>query len=188
MGCAGDIWECSGKDAIMGGYPQAQLPGSYDATFALPPVRPIWRAVLFRLACLAAAVPSGAVWFIGCWLNPNHGPLGIERQLGTSRCGFYTEYGIPCPTCGWTTAVSHLYHGQILQALLTQPAGAIFGALTLLFFSIALGGALTGRWLGPGPRWLWAYRYRIVTTAVLILLLSWGYKIWAVHCWPATMR
>lgn len=144
--------------------------------------------VIFRLLCLAAAVPSGAVWFIGCWLNPNHGPLSIERQLGTSRCGFYTRYGIPCPTCGWTTAVSHLYHGQVIQAFMTQPAGVIFGLLMLWSFSLSLGGVLVGRWLGPNLPWLWTRRYRLIGWTVLILAVSWGYKIWAVHYWPSTMQ
>ncbi len=144
--------------------------------------------IIFRLLCLAAAVPTGAIWFIGCWLNPNDGPLGIERQLGTSRCGFYTRYGVPCPTCGWTTAVSHLYHGQVIQAFMTQPAGAIFGLLILWLFSLSLGGVLVGRWLGPSLPWWWTRRYQLIGLIVLILAVSWGYKIWAVHCWPSTMR
>ncbi|MGC8560142.1 MAG: DUF2752 domain-containing protein [Phycisphaerae bacterium] len=145
-------------------------------------------SILFRLICLAVALPTGAIWFIGCWLNPNYGPLGIERQLGTSRCGFYTRYGIPCPTCGWTTAVSHLYHGQMIQAFMTQPAGAIFGLLILGLFSLSLGGVLVGRWLGPSLPWLWFRRYRLIGWTLLILAVSWGYKIWAVHCWPSTMQ
>ncbi len=142
----------------------------------------------FRLVCLIAAIPTGAIWLIGSWLNPSEGPLGIERQLGTARCGFYTKYGFPCPTCGWTTAVSHLYHGQIFQALFTQPAGALFGLLMLLGFSVSIGGLLTDRWLGPRPEWLLANRYRLIGWCALILLVSWVYKIWAVHCWPSTMQ
>ncbi len=146
------------------------------------------RSPYFRLLSFVAAVPTGAIWLIGSWLNPNSGPLGIERQLGTPRCGFYAKYGIPCPTCGWTTAVSHLYHGQIFQAFITQPAGAIFGLVMLLSFSVFLGGFLTGVWLGPDPDWLVAKRYGLLGWCVLILALSWGYKVWAVHCWPATMQ
>ena len=153
-----------------------------------PPTGQRTGSCFFRLLCLIAAVPTGAIWFIGSWLNPNDGPLGIERQLGTPRCGFYAKYGVPCPTCGWTTSVSHLYHGQIFQAFTTQPAGAIFGLVMLLSFSVFLGGVLTGAWLGPDPQWLVAKRYRLVGWCVLILALSWGYKVWAVHCWPATMQ
>jgi hypothetical protein len=143
---------------------------------------------LFRVACFLAAIPMGGVWLVGCWLNPSGGPLGIERQLGTARCGFYAKYGIPCPTCGWTTAVSHLYHGQIFQAFFTQPAGAIFGVLMLIGFAISLGGLLTGRWMGPRRQWILANRYRLLGWCALILAVSWVYKIWAVHCWPWTMR
>ncbi len=140
-----------------------------------------------RIACLLAALPIGAVLAIGSSLNPTGGPLAIRRELGTARCGFYTKFGFPCPTCGWTTAVSHLYHGQIFSALITQPAGALFGALLVILFSLLIAGAWTGRWLGPSPLALWSRRWLIAALAAVVLLAAWGYKIEMVRLWPASM-
>ena len=49
---------------------------------------------------------------IGLYLKPSTKGLATHTQLGLPPCGFYTEYGWPCPTCGYTTAVTHVAHGQ----------------------------------------------------------------------------
>ena len=52
----------------------------------------------------------------------NHIDLG--SHLG--RCGFKMMYGIPCPTCGYTTATLAFAQGKIIKAFYIQPACAFF--------------------------------------------------------------
>lgn len=104
-----------------------------------------------RIACLLAALPIGALLDIGSSLNPDGGPLAVRQKLCTGRCGFYTKFSFHCRTCGWTSSISHLYNGQIFSASAAQPAGALFGALLAMLFSLLTAGARTGRWLGPSP-------------------------------------
>jgi len=48
--------------------------------------------------------------------------VDIGRWLG--YCGFKQRYGLPCPTCGWTTAVLAFTQGRVWQACYIQPAAA----------------------------------------------------------------
>ena len=50
------------------------------------------------------------------------GKIDIERFL--TPCGIKQNYGIPCPTCGMTTATLAFVKGHIFQAFYIQPAAA----------------------------------------------------------------
>ncbi|MEO6593468.1 MAG: DUF2752 domain-containing protein [Planctomycetota bacterium] len=112
-------------------------------------------------------------------IDPDARGHGTHEQLGWEPCGWPAVYGMPCPTCGCTTAACHLLHGNVVQAFVVQPFGA----------AVALGGALLGvhalLCLLRGrsfvdvmvrlPFW------RIVFGATLLLLLAWWYKC---AVWP----
>ena len=57
-------------------------------------------------------------------------------------CGFKERYGLPCPTCGVTTAVLAFAKGQVFEAFYIQPAAAFFCwiilCLPILFFLSAV--------------------------------------------------
>jgi len=40
-------------------------------------------------------------------------------------CGMKVRYGLPCPTCGFTTAALAFFSGDVLGAFYIQPAGAL---------------------------------------------------------------
>ena len=112
-------------------------------------------------------------------LEPNPAGLGTHRQLGMPPCGFITFMGIPCVTCGMTTAFSYAAHGRILTAFITQPAGALLAILTAamgivsayaMVRGIALGGVLGGLWT---PKIVWL--------GGLVVLGAWVYKILVVR-------
>ena len=106
-------------------------------------------------------------------VNPDPRGHGTHEQLGMAACGWAESYSRPCPTCGVTTAASHLVRLQVVQAVRTQPFGA------------ALGGF--GLWLGGVALWCLARRksfldfvlclpqVRILIWGVVLLLLSWIY-------------
>lgn len=47
----------------------------------------------------------------------------IDRYL--APCGMKMRYGLPCPTCGFTTAAMAFFRGNVFEAFYIQPAGAL---------------------------------------------------------------
>ena len=41
---------------------------------------------------------------IAAALSPSNAGHGTHRQLGLPACGWQTNMGLPCPTCGMTTS------------------------------------------------------------------------------------
>jgi hypothetical protein len=82
--------------------------------------------------------------------------------------------GLPCPTCGATTAACHLVHGNLLAAFATQPFGAAVAAAGLVAGVVALWCLALRRSL------LDIYAQlpvaRILVGGTLLFVLSWGYK------------
>ena len=95
------------------------------------------------LVCGALAVASR--------LDPDPRGLGTHEQLGLAPCWIHQRFGVPCPTCGMTTAWAHAVRGQWLAAI-----GASFGG-TMLFAAAAIGApwalvsAAAGKWLFGRP-------------------------------------
>ncbi|MCA8957027.1 MAG: DUF2752 domain-containing protein [Planctomycetes bacterium] len=133
------------------------------------PVGP-WPDRLLATATLLCAL--GFVWFLS-GLTPDPRGHGTHEQLGMERCGWVIHYGKPCPTCGVTTAATHLVQLHPWQALKTQPFGA-----TLAGF---------GLWLGGVAAWTLIRRrafmdlvlrlpfVSLLTWGLLLLLGSWAY-------------
>ncbi len=138
-----------------------------------------------RMRLLGAGLVSLAapVLGVGLWLNPNAAGLGTHTQLGFGPCPFYMRYGIPCPTCGYTTAVSHVAHGQWISAILTQPAGAAVGFVLVGALLLGLAALVTGRWYGPGLLWLGWRLERIIVLVTVLFLGSWLYKVLTTSAW-----
>lgn len=123
-------------------------------------------ASFFGAACAATAVLLR--------VTPDARGHGTHVQLGLGDCSFPSTYGIPCPTCGATTAACHLVHGEPLAAIATHPFGA----------AIALAGLIAGAagayCLLRGRSFLDLFmqlpRGKLLLAAVVLLLASWGYK------------
>lgn len=47
--------------------------------------------------------------------------LNIHGQYTASLCMFKNTTGIPCPACGTTSGIMQLFHGEIWNAILTNP-------------------------------------------------------------------
>ena len=124
-----------------------------------------------RLSGLAVAVLCLLLWAVARQVEPDARGIGSHEQLGLAACGFYERTGYPCPTCGMTTAFAHVARGRVIEAFITQPAGAV-GAVGCLAGAVggmyvALGGRRLFRW------WQVVKVQTVVMAAVAVLVLGW---------------
>lgn len=80
-----------------------------------------------------------ALFFVAIlWrVQPDARGHGTHEQLGMEPCAWPAVYGRPCPTCGVTTAASHLVHLQPVEAVATQPFGAFLAGIGLFVAGVA---------------------------------------------------
>ena len=77
---------------------------------------------------LCAAV---AVLVIARVLHPDPSHLGTHVQLGLPPCAFLTWTGLPCPTCGLTTAFAHMARLEITMAARAHWLGPLLFTVTI---------------------------------------------------------
>ena len=140
------------------------------------PCRNRWLAALV----LAAAVAPLAV---ARGVSPDPAGLGTHTSLGMPPCGFHVSTGLPCATCGMTTAFAHAVRGEMAAALSVQPAAAalalVAGVLALLSATALVGGA------DLRPVFAATVRPRLLVPGLLFVGVAWGYKLCVVTgAWP----
>ncbi len=128
-----------------------------------------------RLAWGTVAVVCAALLAVAARLEPDPRGLGTHERFGLPPCSFILTSGLPCPTCGMTTAFAELMHGRPWQAFQAQPAGAILCVTAVALFSVAGAAATTGRllvlnWDRFGP-------VRVSLGAGLLILGGWAWKL-----------
>lgn len=116
---------------------------------------------------------------IAAWLQPSPAGHGTHQALGLAPCGWMSGMGIPCPTCGMTTAFSYAAHGELLAALRAQPMGLLLAVGTAAVGLVSAQVALTGSRLGHvlGAR----FTPRTILLLAGLALLAWGWKLLAVR-------
>jgi hypothetical protein len=129
----------------------------------------------------AAAVLIGAIALLGIAraLEPDSSGSGTHTQLGLKPCGFLYRLGMPCPSCGMTTAFSEVMHGRLWRGFQAQPAGGLLCIVTMMSAFLSAVVLATGRrivvpWYRIEPRW-------ILLIGLGLLLGSWSYKIVTVY-------
>lgn len=145
--------------------PSAQLPDR-EGVF-------VWFAA--RLGYAAVLAVCTAMIITAYRLTPVPAGMGTHEQLGLPACGFLGTVGVPCATCGMTTAFSLAVHGRILSAFVTQPAGAMSALLVGAVGMMSLYSLLTGARLWQLFRPLWCQKSVVWVGAWVIA--SWIYKI-----------
>ncbi len=138
--------------------------------------RPLTRAG-GRLRFVAALVAVGccAVLGLAAWLTPDERGYGTHEQLGFGKCGMLITTGLPCPTCGMTTAFAYAVRGRLIRAFLAQPAGLVLALATAA-------GALGAAWVVaagrmPPVRMPMITPYRLFFGLLVLLAGSWAFKI-----------
>jgi len=131
---------------------------------------PVWLDRGIAIAVVAAAVACTALL-----LSVDPDPRGYDThvQLGMAPCSWPRVYGIPCPTCGATTAACLLVHGHPLQAVATQPFGAAIAAAGLVAAAAAAWCLLRGR--SALDVYVQLPRGRLLLAGIALLLGSWLY-------------
>jgi hypothetical protein len=85
-------------------------------------------------------------------LTPDPRHNGTHEQLGLPPCTFTVLFGRRCPTCGTTTAWSHLVRGEFFGALAANATGMLAGVMAMAAAPWLLASAARGRWVGPATR------------------------------------
>ncbi len=151
--------------------PQAASANTIAASVSVALYRKLAVAMVFA-ACLAFLLLAAS-------LDPNPAGIGTHCQLGLAPCGFVEQAGMPCATCGMTTAVSLAADGRLLAALRVQPAGATLAVAAAVFALLSGWSLFTGMALAPVWHAVWNLR-SFVAVSVLVLG-AWVYKIAVYH-------
>ncbi|MBN2560736.1 MAG: DUF2752 domain-containing protein [Phycisphaerae bacterium] len=130
-----------------------------------------------RLGWAGVALACVAVLGVARYLEPDARGYGTHEQLGfyPYPCSFVLTTGLPCPTCGMTTAFSFIMHGHPWLAFKSQPAGAVLcvatiGLLVLALYVVVRGRVVCVNWDRIGP-------VRVSVGVGLLILGGWGFKI-----------
>ncbi len=106
-------------------------------------------------------------------LTPISGGYGTHEQLGLPPCSLLVRTGWPCPTCGLTTSVTFMAHGQVAAAFGAHPFGVVLAALLAVAMAAGVAELATGRDVlalaRPSLWWLVAVG--------LLLMISWAWKL-----------
>ena len=122
---------------------------------------------------IAAVICISIVSFFIVFAVAGHYHIDMGTFLG--RCGFRQNTGLPCPTCGMTTAMLAFAQGKIPQAFYIQPAGALLCCIAVFVAVLAFVISVFGIYF----RFIWRFfaevkvRY-IVIVLIIIILSGWA--------------
>ncbi len=112
---------------------------------------------------------------LATWLRPDERGMGTHEQLGLAPCSLVQYGGIPCPTCGMTTAFANTVKGRWLAAVMAQPFGFAAALVSILCVPLSLAVLISGKvwrinWYRISPN-------RVVVGILAFFVLAWGFKI-----------
>lgn len=157
--------------------------------YAPEPPEPAWSDPPERaLAWVRSESPLYArfVWLLllaGCvtliataWgLKPDPRGHSTHEQLRLPPCGFYLTSGLPCPTCGATTAFAWTIQGHPWMGLKTHPFGAVAAVATVALLAASAAGIVTAG--VPAIRMSRRSSHWVVLGFMGLLVGSWIYKL-----------
>ena len=131
-------------------------------------------AWLDRLIAAVVLGTGAAFVFALSRVPPDPRGFGTHELLGMEPCSWAVSGGLPCPTCGVTTAACHLVHLSPFQAVATQPFGAALAGFGIWLAAVA-GISLIRRssFVDKLARLPYA---TLLISGILLLLGSWFYK------------
>ena len=96
--------------------------------------------------------------------------VDMGRWLG--YCGFKQRYGLPCPTCGMTTAVLAFAQGKVWQAFYIQPAAAFLCSFLVVAASLCFLVAVFGIYFSFFDRLFSEVKIRHVIVALMVIIAA----------------
>lgn len=136
-----------------------------------------------RVFAGAGALACLGVLYLAATLTPDPAGHGTHTQIAPwmTPCAWPVVFGIPCPTCGMTTAFAHAADGAPVAALRAQPLGGLMALGAATGFWAGLHGCVFGSRIGRVYGTL--LRRRVLWGVVALTAAAWGY---AIATWPTT--
>lgn len=116
--------------------------------------------IAFLAIFLVVCVIFGMFWLL---------EKGIINPGSYGECALKRNYGIPCPTCGFTTAIKLFVKGGIIKAFWTQPA-ATMSCIILIwaaFFSL-LSSVMGINFSFLPPLRMWQIKYILIAGGIIL--------------------
>ncbi len=123
-----------------------------------------------RQRIIAAAICLGVMVYFAAFAVAGRYNVDIGRHLG--YCGFKQRTGLPCPTCGMTTATLAFAQGKIWDAFKTQPAAGLLYSMAVIAAITALFTAVSGLCLNSIRLFFKEVKARYIILALAIILAS----------------
>ena len=119
---------------------------------------------------IAAIICAGIAAFFGVFAVAGHYQADMGRWLG--YCGFQQKTGLPCPTCGMTTATLAFAQGRIFEAFYIQPAGALLCSVMVIVALLALVVAVSGVYFRFIQRFFAEVKLRYMLLVLFIIITA----------------
>jgi hypothetical protein len=119
---------------------------------------------------VAAIVCLGIILFFASFLLAGHYKVDMGRWLG--YCGFKQRTGLPCPTCGMTTATIAFAQGRIFEAFYIQPACGLLCSVMVIASLLAFIIAVFGIYFRFIERFFKEVKLRYMILALIIIILA----------------
>ena len=119
---------------------------------------------------VAAIVCLGIITFFGVFALAGHYKVDMGRWLG--YCGFKQRTGLPCLTCGMTTATLAFAQGRIFEAFYIQPACGLLCSVMVIAAIIAFIIAVFGVYFRFIERFFTEVKLRYMILALIIIIVA----------------
>ncbi len=123
-----------------------------------------------RQRITALIVCLAVVGFFGFFALVGRSNIDMGRWLG--YCGFQQRHGLPCPTCGMTTATLAFSHGKISEAFYIQPACTLLCCVLVLIAFLAFVTAVFGKHFRFIERFFNEVKVRYIILALIIIIAA----------------
>lgn len=134
-----------------------------------------------RIAAGLVFTATAGVLLVAWMLEPAQRGFGTHQALGLPACSWPARFGVPCPSCGMTTAFSLAAKGRLIDGFVAQPMGlllAVAAGMAMVGAALTL---VTGRTVWPVYERLWTARGAWFLG--LAVVLAWGYKAASMRGW-----
>jgi hypothetical protein len=118
----------------------------------------------------AVIILLAVFFFFGFFALAGYYNINLGRWLG--YCGFKQKYGLPCPTCGMTTATIAFSQGKIFEAFYIQPACTLLCCVLVLIAFLAFFTAVFGKHFLFIERFFYEVKVRYIILAIIIIIAA----------------
>jgi len=119
---------------------------------------------------VAAIVCFGIIVFFAGFAIAGHYRIDMGRWLG--YCGFQQRTGLPCPTCGMTTATLAFAQGKFFEAFDIQPACGLLCSVMVIAAILAFIIAVFGVYFRFIGRFFAEIKLRYMILALIIIIAA----------------